>query len=292
MKTKILIGLLGISLAACSSTDEPAGSATPGRITIQTTINGSHASRVTTAADGAQSFTDGDVISIYSWIGSGDAVPETLIVDNAQNTLTDGIWVSDPQMLWKSLTDPHYFLGVYPARAITDFTADPFTLGTDETANDLLVAVNTSGLVASENPVIMAFDHVMAKLVVNLTFRDQWSETPTVSAITASAATAATINYLADTQVAATGDNSDVALTTVSANTKYSAIMVPQDACQTVSITIDGKDFVYDKGSAIALEAGKITTLNLAVGRNKITVESLTINDWAEGETISGGEAL
>jgi hypothetical protein len=68
--------------------------------------------------------------------------------------------------------------------------------------------------------------------------------------------------------------------------------MVPQDACQTVSITIDGKDFVYDKGSAIALEAGKITTLNLAVGRNKITVESLTINDWAEGETISGGEAL
>ena len=44
--------------------------------------------------------------------------------------------------------------------------------------------------------------------------------------------------------------------------------------------------------SFIPLEAGKYTTLNLIVGRNKIELGEVSINDWTEGTTIDGGQAM
>ena len=41
----------------------------------------------------------------------------------------------------------------------------------------------------------------------------------------------------------------------------------------------------------IALVSGKYTTVNLIVGRNEITLGSVSINNWLEGTNISGGEA-
>lgn len=41
----------------------------------------------------------------------------------------------------------------------------------------------------------------------------------------------------------------------------------------------------------IALVSGKYTTVNLIVGRNEITLGSVSINNWLEGSSINGGEA-
>ena len=41
----------------------------------------------------------------------------------------------------------------------------------------------------------------------------------------------------------------------------------------------------------IALESGKYTTVNLIVGRNEVTLGSVSINNWLEGSSINGGEA-
>jgi hypothetical protein len=68
--------------------------------------------------------------------------------------------------------------------------------------------------------------------------------------------------------------------------------MVPQSTFQVITVNIDGKQYTYNNDKAISLESGKITTVNLIVGRDKITAKSVTINDWQEGETINGGEAL
>ena len=42
--------------------------------------------------------------------------------------------------------------------------------------SDLLIAVNDAGLKANDNPVQLTFDHAMAKLIVNLSFHNQWTE--------------------------------------------------------------------------------------------------------------------
>ena len=281
------------SLAAysCSSNEEPAEKQDPVYITVNTMIGA--ASRTVTQDDGTEAFADGDVISAYAWTGSGTTVPNDLVVNNSLNTLTKGTWVANPQMLWQNMTASHYFLGVYPARQITNFTADTFTLGASASDNDILVAVNNSGLAATQNPVTLTFNHIMAKLVVNLTYRNQWEGlNPTVSGVVAKAAKAATIDYLATAPVTATGEIADITLDSATANAKYTAVMVPQTSFQTITVTIDGKPYTYDNGKAIALESGKITTVNLIVGRDKISAESVSINDWKQGETINGGEAL
>ena len=41
----------------------------------------------------------------------------------------------------------------------------------------------------------------------------------------------------------------------------------------------------------IPLVGGQYTTVNLIVGRNQIDLASVSINNWAAGTTIDGGEA-
>jgi len=127
-----------------------------------------------------------------------------------------------------------------------------------------------------------------------MNFRNQWSETPAITSCVATAASTATVDYLAQTVTA--GTQASVSLPAIAAQTgyeaTYSSIMIPQSGFRTVTITIDGQDYSYTHDADIPLEAGKYTTLNLIVGRNKIELGEVSINDWTEGTTISGGQAM
>ena len=195
-------------------------------------------------------------------------------------------------MLWADMVSPHYFIGIFPARAVTDFTADSYTLDpADYEASDLLIATNLAGYKAQDNPVALAFDHVLAKLYVNLSFRNQWAEAPTVTAVSATAKKTATVDYLTKA-LTATGNAGPVALT-ASANNAWIGLQVPQTGVNTITVTIGGKDYVFTHTADIPLVSGKYTTVNLAVGRDKIElVDAITISDWtSQGDDI-GGDAL
>ena len=69
-------------------------------------------------------------------------------------------------------------------------------------------------------------------------------------------------------------------------------MLVPQDGVRTIAITIDGSDYIYTHASDISFASGKVTTIRLIVGRNQIDLGDVTIQDWADGQTINGGEAL
>nr|MCR5018777.1 fimbrillin family protein [Bacteroidales bacterium] len=178
-----------------------------GEITVRASIG---ATKVTNQGD-ASAFEAGDQIAVYAWMGGATEVPATRVVDGVKNTLgTDGKWTPEKPMLWKTVTDTHYFLGVFPAKDITDFTADPYTLNPAEyTASDLLIATNLDGVKASGGDVPLVFSHAMAKLNVNLKFRSQWDATPTVTSVTVTAKKTATVNYLTKA-VTATGNASEV----------------------------------------------------------------------------------
>lgn len=277
MKTKIVIvALAAMAFTACKQDESPEVSK---YITIDASV-GELASRGT-----ATDFQAGDVISVYAWTGSNTTVQTPLVVDNSINTYDGTKWTAAPQMLWKDLVAAHYFIGVCPSKAITNFTADSYTIPTDVLVATLL----GEGRNATQGAVPMMFDHVMAKLVVNLTFRSQFVGTPIVERVTTEGQPGAIVNYLTKTATA-DGTATSIALNAATANTSYQGTLA-QQTVTIVQIKIDGTTYTYTHPTPFPLSAGKIQTLNLIVGRDKIDLGSIAVNDWTTGETIEGGEA-
>ena len=288
---------MALTLGSCSDNENGIGGETSKYITVSTSIG--NMTRVATDEKGGQTFEEGDEISVYAWTGDATVAPETRerVVNNAINKLTNGSWVSTPQMLWKNNRDKHYFIGVYPTSAISDLSAGEYTFDVNkQTESDLLVAVNKDGLsynVDEQQPVPLTFTHVMAKLVVNLTYKNQWgTEGPTVDKVAVgNAAKKATVNYLTKvvTPSAVAEDKADFDMPVLTANKQYASIIIPQDGVQKITITIGGKDFIYDNSTPFKLESGKITTVNLEVGRDVIKLGDVNISDWGStGEPIKG----
>src|SRR5574344_256726 len=250
-----------------------------------------------TVTNGVESFSTNDKISVYVWTGSSSTIASNaLVVNNSINTY-DGVakWTAEPQMLWKDMVSAHYFMARYPQKAITDFTTDEYTLNVDkQEESDVLVALNTGtngvGCKATNTAVPLQFDHVMANLIVNLTFRNQWGVTPVVTSVKVNAKSKATVNYLSKT-VTATGTTSGIVLPVITKNASYQSIMVPQSGVKNIIIAVDGKNYTYTNTDGLNLEAGKYTQVNLIVGRDSISMGNISINSWGKGNTINNGEA-
>ena len=282
-----------LTLGSCSNNEDGIGGETSKNITVTTSIG--NMTRVATDEKGAQHFTEGDEISVYAWTGTTPSAAN-MVVNNSSNKLTDKVWVANPQMLWKDRETLHNFIGIYPTTAVEDLTAGAYKLNVvNQEASDLLVAVNTNGLSYEKNAndaVQLEFTHVMAKLVVNLTYKNQWGGIPDVDKVVVSdVLTDASVNYLTKVVTPAEIAKVDLELPATTANSKYTTILVPQSGIQKLTITIGDKDYVYDNGSPFSFDSGKITTINLEVGRDEIILNDVKISDWEPGKTF-GGEAL
>lgn len=290
IKTSVAAALF--VLAACTNDHEP-GYAPAKEIRVDASIG--QMTRVTT--DGNESaFEPGDRISVYAWLGADNDM-QRLVVDNSINTLGgDGTWTAEPQMLWADNTSDHYFLGIYPERnRTTDYKADPYTLNfNNQTASDLLVARTTAKPTGSA--VKLEFEHVMAKLVVNLSFRNEWTIAPEVASVTATACTEATVNYLENPVevTPATGQNL-VVIPFTGTSASFAGIMIPgQSGFRTINVTLEnGKVYTYTHPSGIDLQPGRYTTVNLVLGRDNIKLDDagISVSDWENGTAIDGGEA-
>ena len=290
MKTlrTIALAMLAATLTACSNDDN--GGKAPKYINIDAQL--SQPTKTTIAADGTMSFTSGDAISVYAWTGSASPLPTTadgFVVAGNTNTFNGSTWTASPQMLWKDLTSPHFFIATYPQR---DITQTNFTLDTSKQSEcDVMVATNlgtdSKGIIATETAIPLAFDHLMAKLQVNLQFRNQWGESgPTSVAVSINSKGSATIDYLAKS-VNPTGDASYINLPSVAAAVEgyaksYESIVIPVSDLKNIKIAIDGHDYIYTHDTAIQLQGGKTTIVNLMVGRNEITLGSMSIKGWEE----------
>lgn len=282
----IALAMFAASLAACSNDDK---GSTPKYITIDAQL--SPATKTTVAADGTISFANGDAVSVYAWTGSATSLPTSandFVVAGTANTYDGTKWTASPQMLWKDLSTPHFFLAVYPKRDI--LTEKSYTLDVNkQEESDLLVATNlgtnNNGIVATETAIPLAFDHLMSKLQVNLQFRNQWGEEgPQTVAVAINANSTADINFLTKTATP-TGEASYIALPTVASTVagyakSYESVVIPQSDLKNIKVTVDGHDYVYTHDSNIQLQSGKTTIVNLMIGRNEITLDNLSIKGW------------
>lgn len=291
------LGILSLAatalLAAGCGNHEDTPSEAAKYITVSTRIG--QMTRVATGADGSQRFVNGDEISVYAWLGT--ATEQSNMVVNGVTNRYDGTkWTAETPMLWVDQTSDHYFLGIHPVRTVSSFTEEPFTL-TEAGDNDLLVARKTDAVTAGSNPVSLVFKHVMAKLVVNLNFRNQFSSDDLGKvSVKALVKTEATVNFLEET--ATSSDDAVQKGWTMTAATaakdyaqSYRTIVIPQSGFREIVVTIGGSDYTYTHSTDIRLEGGKYTTVNLVVGRDRIEPGDVTVNDWQQGETIEGGEA-
>ena len=290
IKTSVAAALL--VLTACTNEHEP-GNVPAKDIRVDAFIG--QTTRVTTEGN-ESAFEPGDRISVYAWLGADNDM-QRLVVDNSINTLGgDGTWTAEPQMLWADNTSDHYFLGIYPERnGATDYDADPYTLDfNNQTASDLLVARTTAKPTGSA--VKLEFEHVMAKLVVNLSFRNEWTIAPEVASVTATACTEATVNYLENPVevTPATGQNL-VVIPFTGTSASFAGIMIPgQSGFRTINVTLEnGKVYTYTHSADIDLQPGRYTTVNLVLGRDNIELDDAGINvsDWENGTSIDGAEA-
>ena len=289
----LLLATTAILLAACSTDSDVLPPQDLGQIRVTASVGAmtrvAHSGNSTT-------FETNDRISVYAWLGADNDM-QRLVVDNSINTLGgDGTWTADPQMLWADNTSDHYFLGIYPERnGATDYDADPYTLDfNNQTASDLLVARTTAKPTGSA--VKLEFEHVMAKLVVNLSFRNEWTIAPEVASVTATACTEATVNYLENPVevTPATGQNL-VVIPFTGTSASFAGIMIPgQSGFRTINVTLEnGKVYTYTHPSGIDLQPGRYTTVNLVLGRDRIELDDAGINvsDWENGTSIDGAEA-
>ena len=106
------------------------------------------------------------------------------------------------------------------------------------------------------------------------------------------------MNYLTKTITPKAADETitptaktDLELPATTANTCYQSVLIPQNDILKLAIIIGDKTFSYNHGTPFKFESGKITTINLEVGRNKVILDEVKISDWETGTTFSG-EAL
>ena len=289
----LLLATTAILLAACSTDSDVLPPQDLGQIRVTASVGAmtrvAHSGNSTT-------FETNDRISVYAWLGADNDM-QRLVVDNSINTLGgDGTWTAEPQMLWADNTSDHYFLGIYPERnGATDYDADPYTLDfNNQTASDLLVARTTAKPTGSA--VKLEFEHVMAKLVVNLSFRNEWTIAPEVVSVTAVACTEATVNYLENPVevTPATGQNL-VVIPFTGTSASFAGIMIPgQSGFRTINVTLEnGKVYTYTHPSGIDLQPGRYTTVNLVLGRDNIKLDDagISVSDWENGTSIDGAEA-
>jgi len=292
MKKNILIYMIavaGLVLAGCNKTGTPEAAGS-----LNMTVKASIGNLAKVSYNGAETtFTKGDKLSLYAWTGSKEEVSSPLVVDGVVNTFDGEVWTPETQMLWKNVHDNHYFIAVSPAKDIVSFTADEYVLNpADYEANDLLIANELNGKKATPDftpaPVDLVFSHALAKLNVNLKFRSQWAATPEVTSVATTAMDCYKVNYLTKA-VTAYGDVAQVALQPLTKTPQtyalsFSGLQVPQDGVTVITVVIGGVDYVYTAAQPIDLLSGKVTTLGLIVGREELTLDEISVDDWvAEG---------
>ena len=282
-------------LAACSNESSIGTDVDAGAITIQATIG--QMTKVENKGN-ATNFINGDKILLYGWTGSDKEIPATRVVDSVVNSFDGTVWTPAKQMNWKNATDAHYFLGICPVPdSVTSFTAAAYKLIPAEyEASDLLIATNLAGVTVADGPVNLTFEHAMAKLNVNLKFRSEFGANTTVSSVTATAYDSATVNYLTKNMTVA-GSAREVLIpqTTTPAtgyNVSFSGLQVPQEGVKKITVTIDGRTFVYDATQDIPLDAGKYTTIGLIVGNDKMVLDDISISNWTADADLGCQEAV
>ena len=188
------------------------------------------------------------------------------------------------------------FSAYYPATTGTSMTA--FTVPTDQSSEakialaDYMTRQQVISRPEGGSDIQMQLERKMARVIVRISgFGSQYfDDQKTVSNVriyseASGIADGNPTGSSTEIQPYAQGDGGQ--------GSTYTALVVPgygDSGARFIQLT-DGEGSTLLVKGIPELEAGNSYTFNLVVGKNRIEVASVTVQDWTTGETLSGGQA-
>ncbi len=295
MKAKYLsmaaLALMGV-LASCQSDDDFTVARPDNAVSINFSVGslqGTTRSNAIATDDTQREFNQGDQISV----STNDQEAVLFQCTSTENqTWTEA--VPNKFLLW---TQPMLtFSAYYPAT--TGTSMNTFTVPTDQSSVEKIALADYMTLqqVISRpeggSDIQMQLERKMARVIVRISdFGSQYDDDEkTVSNVSIYSEASG----IADGN--STGSSTEIqpyAQGNGGQGSTYTALVVPgygDSGARFIQLTDGEYNTLLVKGIP-ELNAGNSYTFNLVVGKNKIEVASVTVQDWTTGETLAGGQA-
>lgn len=290
MKTIKYMGmaLIMAALASCSSDDDFGTNwqNDPTAVRVSANVGGvfTRSNPVATTETDQMNFNGGDAITIST---EGQASVNYILKDGTWGPETSGQFLK-----WSS--ESMTFTARYP-KGSGDFIVPKNQDGIDKIASaDYMTATTAYSKIPDDRKVNFDFDRQMARVVITIAgFNNEFSDKASVSEMyvtskeriakdgSAVTATSDIIPYSQDRY----GKKGSIYYALVAPNTatNYEFIKL------TVKYESDIKDLTVK--NPVALEAGKSYNFNLTIGKNEVSLGTVSVENWGNTGSISGGEA-
>lgn len=218
---------------------------------------------------------------------------------NREVKYDNGWTIQGGQLLWKSndATVTYYAYLPYTG-AVSDAASYAFAVQTDQNSDSNVKASDflcTGTQTATAGTALdINFQHALSKLNVTLTKGSELEEGLIFTSVRLSnCATATTVNLTDGTTGNTTNSGQTITLYAATPNEQYECILVPQTFAQSLKVEItdnNGKVYTFTSNKDLTFASGKQYTLNLTVGRDKVTTGTISADPW--GEEQQGGDLV
>lgn len=218
---------------------------------------------------------------------------------NREVRYDNGWTIQDGQLLWKSndATVTYYAYLPYTG-TVSDAANYAFAVQTDQNSDSNVKASDflcTGTQTATAGTALdINFQHALSKLNVTLTKGSELEEGLIFTSVRLSnCATATTVNLTDGTTGNTTNSGQTITLYAATPNEQYECILVPQTFAQSLKVEItdnNGKVYTFTSNKDLTFASGKQYTLNLTVGRDKVTTGTISADPW--GEEQQGGDLV
>lgn len=219
---------------------------------------------------------------------------------NREVKYDNGWTIQGGQLLWKSNDATVTYYAYLPYTGIVSDAANyAFAVQTDQNSDESNVKASdllwTGQQTATPGTALdINFKHALSKLNVTLTKGSELEEGVTFTLVKLSnCATEIVVNLLEGTIVKTTNSGQTITMYAATANEKYECILVPQTFNQTLKVEItdnNGKVYTFKSDNELTFSSGKQYTLNLTVGRDKVTTGTISAESW--GSEQQGGDLV
>lgn len=290
MKTIKYMGmaLIMAALASCSSDDDFGTNwqNDPTAVRVSANVGGvfTRSNPVATTETDQMNFNGGDAITIST---EGQASVNYILKDGTWGPETSGQFLK-----WSS--ESMTFTARYP-KGSGDFIVPKNQDGIDKIASaDYMTATTAYSKIPDDRKVNFDFDRQMARVVITIAgFNNEFSDKASVSEMYVTSK-----ERIAKDGSAVTATSDIIPYSQSRYGKKgsiYYALVAPNTATNYEFIKLRVK-YESDVKSLtvknpVALEAGKSYNFNLTIGKNGVSLGTVSVEDWGNTGTISGGEA-
>lgn len=218
---------------------------------------------------------------------------------NREVRYDNGWTIQGGQLLWKSndATVTYYAYLPYTG-TVSDAANYAFAVQTDQNSDSNVKASDflcTGTQTATAGTALdINFQHALSKLNVTLTKGSELEEGLIFTSVRLSnCATATTVNLTDGTTGNTTNSGQTITLYAATPNEQYECILVPQTFAQSLKVEItdnNGKVYTFTSNKDLTFASGKQYTLNLTVGRDKVTTGTISAESW--GSEQQGGDLV